>query len=125
MSVKQIGELTDLESIPVDAKGLVVDNSNDANTLPMDTLISGLCNQTISSLGTRDKTLKGAINELYAFATGDIWVGTQEQYDALEEYDRKIYLISNAPVLLWVGTQEQYEGLSSYSQDTLYIIVEG
>lgn len=125
MSVKQIGELEEIQNIPIGAKGVVIDNSNDANTISADNLTGSLCSQTIPSLGTRDKTVAGAINELYAFATGDIWVGTQEQYNALEEYDRKFYLISNAPVLLWVGTQDEYDNLGAYSQDTLYIIVEG
>jgi len=125
MAIKQIGELDTLTNIPVGAAGVVVDNGNDANLVPVDKLVEGICETQVNSLNTRDKSVSGAINELYAFATNDIWVGTQAQYDALQEYDRKFYLISNAPVLLWIGTQSEYDNLSSYSQDTLYVIVEG
>ena len=123
MSIKQIGELDTLSDIPVGAQGVVVDNNNDANLVPVDKMVEGICNTEVETLNTRDKSVGGAISELYAFATQDFWQGTQEQYEALQTYEDKPYLITDAPVLLWIGSQAQYDNLETYSNNTLYIIV--
>jgi len=122
MAIKQIGELPEQSSIPYGAK-IVVDNNNDANLAPVDALTDAVCDTEVSSLNTHDKSVGGAINELYALAMGDVWIGTQAQYDALETYESKFYLINNAPILLWVGSQEDYDELGTYSENTLYVIV--
>lgn len=123
MAVKQIGELDELSTIPVGSKGVVVDNHNDANTVPVESVAEGVCASTIPLLETRNKSISGGINELYAFATKDFWVGTQQEYNDLEEKENIPYLITDAPVMLWVGSQAQYNDLSEYSQNTLYVIV--
>jgi len=123
MSIRQIGELDTLENIPVGAKGVVVDNNNDANLVPVDALVNDIASTEINTLNTRDKSIGGAISELYAFATQDFWIGTQAQYDALDTYEDKPYLITDAPVLLWIGSQNDYDNLGTYSNNTLYIIV--
>ena len=123
MSIRQLGELDEIQSIPVNAKGIVVDNHNDANTVPAESLADGICGIQVTTLDTRDKSIAGAVNELYAFATKDFWVGTQQEYNELETKENIPYLITDAPVMLWVGSQSEYDDLSSYSQNTLYVIV--
>ena len=123
MAIKQIGELDELQNIPVGSKGVVVDNNNDANLVSVDTLVNDICATEVETLNTRDKSVGGAISELYAFATQDFWIGTQSQYDALQTYEDKPYLITDAPVLLWIGSQSDYDNLGTYSNNTLYIIV--
>lgn len=123
MSIQQIGELQEVTTIPVNSKGVVVDNNNDANTVPVESVAEGICGTEVPVLNTRNKTVSGAVNELYAFATKDFWVGTQEEYNDLTTKENIPYLITDAPVMLWVGTQEEYNALPSYSQNTLYVIV--
>jgi hypothetical protein len=123
MSIKQIGELPELSTIPVGSKGVVLDNHNDANVVPVESVAEGICGTEVEQLSTRNKTISGGINELYAFATKEFWVGTQAEYNEIETKENIPYLITDAPVMLWVGTQEDYEELSEYSQNTLYVIV--
>ena len=123
MAIKQIGELPERSSIPYGAK-IVVDNNNDSNLAPVDALVDDVCETEVNSLNTHDKSIGGAINELYALTMNNVWIGTQAEYNALETYDpNKFYLINNAPVLLWVGSQEDYDDLGTYSQNTLYVII--
>ena len=63
--IHQIGELED-KLLLTNADKLVVVNNNDANAMLAGNLMSNLCQtETFSNLQTADKTIAGAINELY------------------------------------------------------------
>lgn len=64
--IHQIGELED-KLLLTNADKLVVVNQNDANAMLAGNLMSNLCQtETFSNLQTTDKTIEGAINELYS-----------------------------------------------------------
>lgn len=55
------------------------------------------------------------------------WEGTQEEYDALGDYDEDImYFITDdtGSCVMWRGTRAMYDSLKEYDPNTLYIITD-
>ena len=96
MSIKQIGELDSVSSIPIGSK-VILENNNDAVVMDAGEFVETLQDVTVSELDTTAKNVIDAINEVYAMALINPWTGTQDEYDALTEYEpNRFYLIVEA-----------------------------
>lgn len=99
--VKQIGELDALELNELNAALLqsgymVVENNHEANIVSIPDLITALGrNIEFNDLETASKEIINAINEINSFVYNYVWIGTTEEYEALETYEDMFYLVTD------------------------------
>ena len=99
--VKQIGELdalqlNELNSALLQSGYMVVENNNEANIVSIPDLITALGKHVeFSDLETASKEIINAINEINAFVYNYVWIGTRQEYEAIQSYEDMFYLVTD------------------------------
>lgn len=99
--VKSIGELDAKEYNALNATLMqsgycVVENGDEVNLVSLSDLTNFMGHyKEYSQLETSNKELISAINELYAYVYNYVWIGTTEEYEALETYEDMFYLVTD------------------------------